>query len=88
MCRNIKPLFNFDPPANATEIHDAALQYVRKVSGFTKPAQVNQAAFDEAVAQIAAATQTLLNTLTTTASPRDRTVEAAKAKARNARRFA
>lgn len=87
MCRNIKPLFNFDPPATAEEIHGAALQYVRKVSGFTKPSQANQAAFDRAVAEVAAATQALLETLATHAPPRDRAVEAAKAKERAALRY-
>ncbi|MEZ4728943.1 MAG: DUF2277 domain-containing protein [Caldilineaceae bacterium] len=87
MCRNIKPLFNFDPPATAEEIHGAALQYVRKVSGFTKPSQANQAAFDQAVAEVAAATQALLDALATNAPPRDRAVEAAKAKERAAVRY-
>ena len=87
MCRNIKPLFNFEPPATETEIQSAALQYVRKVSGFTKPSQANQAAFDHAVEAIAAITQELLNELATTAAPRDREIEAAKAKARSAVRF-
>lgn len=87
MCRNIRPLFNFDPPATDDEIHDAALQYVRKISGYPKPSQANQAAFDRAVSEIAAATRVLLAGLETSAPPRDREVEAAKAKARSAKRF-
>ncbi|MCB9419364.1 MAG: DUF2277 domain-containing protein [Ardenticatenaceae bacterium] len=87
MCRNIKPLFNFDPPASEEEITGAALQYVRKVSGFTRPSQVNQAAFDTAVQEIARATQTLLESLTTNTAPRSREEEAAKARARNQKRF-
>lgn len=88
MCRNIKPLFNFAPPATDEEIYSAALQYVRKVSGFTKPSQANQAAFEQAVNEIAASTQALLATLSTNAAPRDRDTEAAKAKERSAVRFA
>ena len=87
MCRNIRPLFNFDPPATDAEIRDAALQYVRKISGYSKPSQANQAAFDRAVDEIAATTRALLDGLVTTAAPRDREVEAAKAKARSAQRF-
>ena len=87
MCRNIKPLFNFEPPATDVEIYGAALQYVRKVSGFTKPSQANQAAFEQAVNEIAASTQALLATLSTNAAPRDRETEAAKAKERSAVRF-
>ena len=87
MCRNIRPLFNFDPPATDAEIRDAALQYVRKISGYSKPSQVNQAAFDRAVDEIAAATRSLLGGLVTNAAPRDREVEATKAKARSAQRF-
>lgn len=87
MCRNIKPLFNFDPPASADEIQGAALQYVRKVSGFSKPSQANQAAFEQAVQEIAAITQTLLDNLATNAPPRDRETEAIKAKARAAVRY-
>lgn len=87
MCRNIRPLFNFDPPATDDEIHDAALQYVRKISGYPKPSQANQAAFDRAVSEIAAATRVLLAGLETSAPPRDREVEAAKAKARSVKRF-
>jgi len=87
MCRNIKPLFNFAPPATEEEVYNAALQYVRKVSGFNKPAQANGAAFDRAVQAIAAITQELFTELATTAAPRDREVEAANAKARSAVRF-
>ena len=87
MCRNIRPLFNFDPPATDAEIRDAALQYVRKISGYSKPSQANQAAFDRAVDEIAAATRSLLGGLVTNAAPRDREVEATKAKARSAQRF-
>lgn len=87
MCRNIKPLFNFEPPVTEDEIQGAALQYVRKVSGFTKPSQANQAAFEQAVAEIAAITHELLETLVTNTAPRDRAVEAAKAKARAATRY-
>ena len=87
MCRNIKPLFNFAPPATDDEIYSAALQYVRKVSGFTKPSQANQAAFEQAVNEIAASTQALFAALSTNAAPRDRETEAAKAKERSALRF-
>ncbi len=87
MCRNIKPLFNFDPPVTEEEIAASALQFVRKVSGFTRPSQANQAAFDTAVQEIARATQILLDSLTTPAAPRSREVEAAKARARNQKRF-
>lgn len=87
MCRNIRTLFNFEPPATEDEINAAALQYVRKVSGTRSPSQKNQAAFDRAVAQIAKSTHTLLVKLETTAEPKDREVEAQKAKARNAKRF-
>ena len=87
MCRNIKPLFNFAPPATDEEIYGAALQYVRKVSGFTKPSQANQAAFEQAVNEIAASTQALFAALSTNAVPRDRAIEAAKAKERSALRF-
>ena len=86
MCRNIKTLFNFEPPATDEEVSNAALQYVRKVSGFTKPSQKNQAAFDQAVDEIAQATRRLNDSLATNAAPRDREVEAAKAKARAAKR--
>ncbi|HEU5370646.1 MAG TPA: DUF2277 domain-containing protein [Ktedonobacterales bacterium] len=87
MCRNIKPLFNFDPPANEEEIRLAALQFVRKVSGFNKPSKANEAAFFAAVDAIAAASSTLLRSLETNASPRNRAEEAARARARSARRF-
>ena len=87
MCRNIRTLFNFDPPATDDEIHAAALQYVRKVSGYNKPSQANQAAFERAVEHVVDVTQTLLNDLETTAAPKDREVEAAKARERNRRRF-
>jgi hypothetical protein len=87
MCRNIRPLFNFDPPATDAEIESAALQFVRKVSGYTRPAAVNEAAFTRAVAEIASVTAQLLSELEITAAPRDREVEAAKARARSSRRF-
>ncbi|MGC4105087.1 MAG: DUF2277 domain-containing protein [Thermomicrobiales bacterium] len=88
MCRNIRPLFNFAPPATSDEIEAASLQYVRKISGFTKPSQANQAAFEAAVAEITAASARLLATLETNAPPKDRETEAIKAKARSAQRFA
>ena len=88
MCRNIKPLFNFTPPATGDEVQGAALQYVRKVSGFTKPSQANQAVFEQAVQEIAAITQRLIETLATTAPPRDRETETAKAKLRATSRYA
>lgn len=88
MCRNIKTLFNFEPPATELEIRDAALQFVRKLSGYTVPSKANEAAFDRAVAEVAASARTLIGSLVTTAEPRDRAVEAAKAKARSAERFA
>lgn len=88
MCRNIKPLFNFEPPATDDEIRAAALQYVRKVSGYSKPSQVNEAAFEQAIDEITAATRTLLNALETSADPKNREEEAAKARARSAKRFA
>ncbi len=88
MCRNIRTLFNFEPPADEEEIRAAALQYVRKVSGFTRPSQANQAAFDEAVEDIARITAQLITSLETTAEPKDRQTEAARAKARSAQRFA
>jgi hypothetical protein len=87
MCRNIRPLNNFEPPATTSEVQAAALQYVRKVSGATKPSLVNQHAFDHAVQEVAIATQRLLDSLVTTAPPKDRAVEAAKAKARSVARF-
>lgn len=88
MCRNIHTLHNFDPPASSDEVEAAALQYVRKVAGSTKPSKSNQAEFDEAVATIAHATQHLLDHLTTSAPPKDRAAEAAKARARSAQRYA
>lgn len=88
MCRNIRTLHNFDPPASEDEIQASALQYVRKVSGSTKPSQANAEAFEQAVEEVAAATARLLDRLVTTAPPKDREVEAAKAKARSEKRFA
>jgi len=88
MCRNIRQLYNFEPPATSDEVRSAALQYVSKVSGSTKPSQANQGAFDEAVAAVAHATQHLLDHLSTTAPPKNREVEAAKARARAAVRYA
>ncbi len=88
MCRNIRPLYNFAPPATETEVRDAALQYVRKVSGFTKPSQANAEAFERAVDRVAEATMELMGELVTTAPPKDREVEAAKARARSAQRYA
>ena len=87
MCRNIKSLFNFDPPATDEEIRDAALQFVRKLSGFHAPSRANDAAFNRAVEQVAKVTRTLLDSLVTTAAPRDRAVEAARGRARAAARF-
>ena len=87
MCRNIRVLHNFDPPATAEEVHEAALQYVRKVSGSTKPSKANEAAFARAVEAVSAATAELLDALVTSAAPRDREVEAAKAHARAVARF-
>lgn len=87
MCRNITPLYNFDPPATEADIHAAALQFVRKVSGFNKPSQVNEAVFYAAVAEITRATQTLLAELQTSAPPKNREEEAAKARLRSAKRF-
>lgn len=87
MCRNIKPLFNFDPPASDAEIHDAALQFVRKLSGYNAPSQRNKKSFDRAVKKVAAAARKLLDTLETDQEPKDREVEAAKARARSALRF-
>jgi hypothetical protein len=88
MCRNIRNLHNFEPPASHEEAHDAALQYVRKVSGFTKPSQANAAAFERAVEAVTAATEQLLAELVTSAPPKDREVEAAKARARSEQRYA
>jgi hypothetical protein len=87
MCRNIRPLNNFAPPATTDEVRAAALQYVRKVSGMTKPSQANQEAFDAAVEEVAQVTARLLDQLVTTAPPKDREVEAAKARARTAERY-
>ena len=88
MCRNIRTLFNFEPPATDDEIQAASLQFVRKISGFTKPSKANEAAFDEAVAAIAAIANQLLDSLESTATPKNREEEAARAKARSAQRFA
>ncbi|MEA2394149.1 MAG: hypothetical protein QOJ82_2040, partial [Solirubrobacteraceae bacterium] len=88
MCRNIRPLHNFAPPATEAEMRDAALQYVRKVSGATKPSRANAEAFERAVDAVADATTRLLDELVTSAPPKDREVEAAKARARRAQRFA
>jgi hypothetical protein len=87
MCRNIKTLFNFDPPANEEEIRAASLQFVRKLSGFNKPSKANEAAFQRAIDDVAAVAQTLLDSLVTNAEPRDREVEAERARQRNAERF-
>jgi hypothetical protein len=87
MCRNIKILFNFDPPVTDEEIRNASLQFVRKISGFSKPSQANQANFESAVDEIATASTRLLHSLKTTASPRNREEEAAKLKARSVARF-
>ncbi len=87
MCRNIKTLFNFEPPATELEIRDASLQFVRKLSGFSVPSQANSEAFDLAVAQVAEVARTLIASLVTSAEPRNREVEAARAKARSAARF-
>ena len=87
MCRNIKTLFNFEPPATELEIRDASLQFVRKLSGFSVPSKANEAAFEQAVEQIAASARELIDSLVTTAEPRDREIEAARAKARSAARF-
>jgi hypothetical protein len=88
MCRNIRPLHNFEPPATDSEIQAAALQYVRKISGCPKPSRANEEAFATAVGAIAAASRRLLDELTTTAPPKDRAVEAEKARARSAARYA
>jgi hypothetical protein len=88
MCRNIHTLFNFDPPATEDEVHDAALQYVRKISGSTKPSRANEAAFARAVEEVAAASQRLLDELVTNAPPKDREVEAERKRERAAKRFA
>jgi hypothetical protein len=88
MCRNIRTLYNFDPPATDEEIRAAALQYVRKISGFNKPSRANEEAFERALDTVAAASARLLSDLRTTAEPKDREVEAAKARARAAQRYA
>jgi hypothetical protein len=88
MCRNIHTLFNFEPSATDEEVRDASLQYVRKISGFTKPSQANEQAFARAIDEIADATRRLVDSLVTTAAPKDREVEAARRKARAAERFA
>ncbi|MGH3411614.1 MAG: DUF2277 domain-containing protein [Marmoricola sp.] len=88
MCRNIRTLHNFEPPATADEVEAAAVQYVRKVSGQTRPSRANQAAFDAAVTEVASATRRLLDGLTSSAPPKDREAEAAKARARSAARYA
>jgi len=88
MCRNIRTLYNFEPPATDDEVRAAALQYVRKISGFTKPSQANAQAFERAVEEVAAVSRHLLEHLVTDAAPKDREVEAAKARARTAQRFA
>ncbi len=87
MCRNIKTLFNFEPPATELEIRDASLQFVRKLSGFNVPSKANEAAFDRAVQDVAASARVLIASLVTTAQPRDREIEAARARARSAVRF-
>ena len=87
MCRNIKTLYNFEPPVTKEEIRAASLQYVRKISGFAKPSEANEKAYDRAVGEVAKASATLLRSLVTSAPPRDREVEAAKAHARAIRRF-
>jgi hypothetical protein len=87
MCRNIKTLYNFAPPATDEEIHASSLQFVRKLSGFTRPSKANQLAFDRAVDQVSQAVRGLINALVTNAPPRDREVEAMKARARSAERF-
>jgi hypothetical protein len=88
MCRNIKTLFNFEPPATDDEIRAASLQFVRKLSGFNKPSKVNEEAFELAVEQVAAVSRVLIDSLVTNADPRDREVEAERARRRNAERFA
>jgi hypothetical protein len=87
MCRNIRTLFNFEPPATDAEVHAAAEQFVRKISGFTRPSKANEAAFGRAVDEVAAVARRLVDSLETTSPPRDREVEAMKAKARAAERF-
>lgn len=87
MCRNIRPLYNFDPPATDDEIRAASLQFVRKISGFTRPSPTNEAAFDAAVDEISRASRRLLESLATTAAPKNREIEAARRKERSAQRF-
>lgn len=87
MCRNIKTLFNFDPPANTDEVNASAIQFVRKLSGFTKPSKANEAAFDIAVERVAAAAQEMLNSLVANAPPKNREIEATKARERSLLRF-
>ncbi len=87
MCRNIKTLFNFEPPATELEIRDASLQFVRKLSGFSVPSKANEAAFERAVEEVAASARTLIRSMVTSAEPKNRDVEAEKAKARSAARF-
>jgi hypothetical protein len=87
MCRNIKTLFNFEPPATEDEIAASALQFVRKLSGFVRPSKANQIAFDRAVEEVAAAARTLIDSLVTTADPRDRQIQAARARSRSKARF-
>lgn len=87
MCRNIRPLFNFDPPVTPEEVHAASLQFVRKISGFHKPSRANEAAFTSAIEEVARASSRLIESLETTAPPRNREEEAAKAKARGVARF-
>jgi hypothetical protein len=88
MCRNIRPLFNFDPPATDDEVRASALQFVRKISGYTKPSQANQEAFDNAVDEVSDVARRLVDSLTTNAPPKDREVEAARARERAAKRYA
>jgi hypothetical protein len=88
MCRNIRTLYNFDPPASSEEVRAAALQYVRKISGFNKPSRANEAAFNKAIDEVAAVSMQLLSELETTAPPKNREEEAAKARARSAARYA
>ena len=88
MCRNIRTLYNFEPAASDDEVHAAALQYVRKISGFTKPSRANERAFERAVDEVAAASRRLLDELVTSAAPKDRAVEAERARARAAKRYA
>jgi hypothetical protein len=87
MCRNIRPLFNYDPPSTEQDIYASALQYVRKISGFGKPSKLNEAAFSQAVHEVSRATKQLMDTLVTTSTPRNREVEIARAKAKARERF-